>query len=1512
LSTSKLLRLSASRLRVISGLAILATLIASQSLQPESAALANTATISDTTSNCQASVTSPSLTIDSTSTSISLVGTRCVVQFLAVGSYSITIPSGISAVDYLVVGGGGGGASGGGGGGGVLQAANFAVTSGNSYSVSVGAGGQGGSGGNAVTPVNATNGGQSTFATATALGGGAGGAGNQTAANGSSGGGARYDCTNANTCIGYGTLGQGTNGAPATAGSYGGGGGGGGAGSAGGNSLLSHIGGKGGDGKISSITGVSTYYGGGGGGGINSNDTRYGGLSWNGSVATYILSSTPITSGGGAGGLGGGGRGSSYGYTSSSGTRGDISVGGHANGTAGTANTGGGGGGVDPEDAYAYAGGSGIVILSYVAATYMRTVTFDSNNGSGNTSTQSVQSGVPTQLVTNPYLNSGYVFQGWNTAANGTGTSYVNMANINTAAAMTLYAQWLPGVNHTVTFNSNTGTGTQPQQVAGLATNLNANQFSKTGYTFMGWTTNANGTGFAFADLAVFSFGQDLTLYAKWTPTAATHMVTFYSNSATGGSTNAQVANSSQPLNLNGYTKSGSSFLGWNTVYSASTATYLDGQVYSFTSDLVLYPIWVTSSSHTVAFMPNQGSGTMSAQSASSSTVLSANSFTRTGYTFLNWNTAADGSGASYGSSYNYSFAANMTLYAIWGLNYSVSYDGNGSTGGAVPALQTSNVGGTGITLQVNTSALAKTGNVLLGWNTAANGSGTSYALGQINVAFAGDTTLYAMWSPANYVVFYSGNSSTSGSAPAFQIYTFGAAGLTIASNTGSLARTGYSFAGWNTAPDGTGTNYAAGASPITVAQDTVLFAKWTANQTTVSFVYNGSDGGDSTASANYATGNTALILPSPTKSGYAFGGWFSDVSLTTPVGAGGAAFTPSTTVSSTTLYALWTAQTYLVTYNYNGAGGGNGVASASFTTGNSAIVLPTPTRGGYNFDGWYSDSGFATNVGGAGASYYPTAANTSITLYAKWTAKTYTVTYDYAGADGGNSTVSDTYTSGGAAINLPAPTKTGYDFVSWSYLDVHRVIVISQGTATFSPNTSATAITLGANWNPGTYTLTYHYAGADGGNSTSTDSFTTGSASVALPSPTRSHYHFMGWFDSATAGNLVGVAGAVLAPTANRDLYAQWVQDSLFGLGQTTNLSHISVTGGLGSQYTATGNNNSVTVSLPGGALPDGTTLDVHLLNDLSGLSNQITGYFSFIVNVVVSWVASDGTVPSTAAGKPVVVTITNAAIKAGAEVYELIGGVPTLIGHATQDGSAQVTITDDPQIVIAATIADAPLNPVAVAGNGTAQVSWSAPVSTGGADITSYLVTASTGQTCTTTLLTCNFSSLPNGTALTFTVAAINAVGTSPSSSATLAVTPAAPPVAAAPQPTATPSPAPIAPTPSPTPTPKPKPTVKPQLSVTISGFAPGSSVLMPVTKKALNGLVSQFEIARSIALVGFTEGPTVLKIDRALSLARARVVAAYLKKLTAKNIRTTISSKQSLTVDDQIRSVQLTITF
>lgn len=139
----------------------------------------------------------------------------------------------------------------------------------------------------------------------------------------------------------------------------------------------------------------------------------------------------------------------------------------------------------------------------------------------------------------------------------------------------------------------------------------------------------------------------------------------------------------------------------------------------------------------------------------------------------------------------------------------------------------------------------------------------------------------------------------------------------------------------------------------------------------------------------------------------------------------GGSTYTPSNTAPFT-LYAQWVPTSSTVTYNYNNADGGNSTSNNLWTTGDSPITLPTPTRTGFVFGGWYSDASFTTSIGAAGASYTPSG---SITAYAKWL-RVLNVTFDsrQGSAVSGTTTIEE-----GSVSNAPAtPTRTNYDFKGW------------------------------------------------------------------------------------------------------------------------------------------------------------------------------------------------------------------------------------------------------------------------------------------------------------------------------------------------------------------------------------------------------------------------------------------------------------------------------------------------
>jgi len=164
--------------------------------------------------------------------------------------------------------------------------------------------------------------------------------------------------------------------------------------------------------------------------------------------------------------------------------------------------------------------------------------------------------------------------------------------------------------------------------------------------------------------------------------------------------------------------------------------------------------------------------------------------------------------------------AANVILYARWTVNsYTVTANA-GANGTITPATRTVSHGGT-TTFTVTPSA---------GYTAAVTGcggtlSGNTYTTGVITTDCTVNTT-FSLNSATSYTVTYNTNGASSGSIPADQTKIHDVA-LTLATNAGNLAKTGYDFAGWNTTIDGTGTSYAAGAS-YTANVNVILYAKWT------------------------------------------------------------------------------------------------------------------------------------------------------------------------------------------------------------------------------------------------------------------------------------------------------------------------------------------------------------------------------------------------------------------------------------------------------------------------------------------------------------------------------------------------------------------------------------------------------------------------------------------------------------------------------------------------------------
>ncbi|MGN0982285.1 MAG: InlB B-repeat-containing protein, partial [Candidatus Limivicinus sp.] len=229
------------------------------------------------------------------------------------------------------------------------------------------------------------------------------------------------------------------------------------------------------------------------------------------------------------------------------------------------------------------------------------TLSYNANGGSGSMASQTVTEGQSTKLKTNTFTKNGYYFTGWNTKSDGSGTSYSDGAYATFYGNTTIYAQWQKYADPVITFNKNDGSGTTVTQTVpyGESATLNANSFTRTGYTFTGWNTKADGTGTAYNDGADVTLHGNTTLYAQWT--INTYSFSFDANGGTGSMSSGSAAYGENiQLSSNAFTRPKYTFTGWNTKANGTGTAYADNASLTLTEDTTLYAQWTLITDYTV------------------------------------------------------------------------------------------------------------------------------------------------------------------------------------------------------------------------------------------------------------------------------------------------------------------------------------------------------------------------------------------------------------------------------------------------------------------------------------------------------------------------------------------------------------------------------------------------------------------------------------------------------------------------------------------------------------------------------------------------------------------------------------------------------------------------------------------------------------------------------------------------------------------------------------------------
>lgn len=233
---------------------------------------------------------------------------------------------------------------------------------------------------------------------------------------------------------------------------------------------------------------------------------------------------------------------------------------------------------------------------------------------------------------------------------------------------------------------------------------------------------------------------------------------------------------------------------------------------------------------------------------------------------------------------------------------------------------------------------------------------------------------------------------------------------------------------------------------------------------------------------------------------------------------------TPSTTSNSLTIQA----STYTLTYNANGGIVlGNPSTSTTVTAGQS-VSLPSASRDYHTFNGWYTSTSGGTYLGTTGNSYTPPS---NITIYAQWSAISYSVSFN---ANGGSVSPTSANGTNAGGVSLPTPSRTNYSFLGW-YTASSGGTYVGGGGSVYYPTSS---ITLYAQWSIITYSVSWD---ANGGSVSPTSSSVNAGSSVTAPTPTRSGYTCTGWWNSTSGGTKIVDVGASYTPSSSVTLYAQW-----------------------------------------------------------------------------------------------------------------------------------------------------------------------------------------------------------------------------------------------------------------------------------------------------------------------------------------------------------------------------------
>lgn len=758
-----------------------------------------------------------------------------------------------------------------------------------------------------------------------------------------------------------------------------------------------------------------------------------------------------------------------------------------------------------PETTFTMGTTSGIITGNFAVNTY--TLVYNANAGTDQVTVPSpaVYSYGQSVTIAQAPSRPGYEFVMWNTASDGSGTTYAVQGtytnlSITEGATVTLYAIW-NRLKYNVIFITNEGTTVENFMNIDYGTVITFPTTTKTGYLFDMWYESPTFTGGnSYPAGGQKTIYASLTVYAKWNPISYT--ISFSAEGATNVPNSMTVYYSETPsiiLPSNIPFKAGWTFISWNTNTGGSGTTYHPGDEITTNlrstqgANVTLYAIW-QAATFTVTWDLSGGSLNGSSTNFNTSVVFGSNytvptgTFVKPGHTFVGWFTAQTG-GTQITNDTVVTITDNVTYYAHWNYaNYTIKFNSNG--GLLPPEADPDSMNdivctyGTEYVLPLNT--FIKAGYNFMGWALTSggdvayiNGGTVSNLTGTVD----GVVTLYAVWSPITYSVSYLKNGGNGSMLPSSVKM-----GATINLKTNTFTRTGYRFYGWATSESKAAAMevaYADGASfTLTVAAAVSLYAVWSRNTTVTWSLEGGTYNGSSTSPTTNVYYGDYFVLPTGDmqKSSSVFAGWF-DRPQNQPGAIQITNATQLLTNDDTTVYAHWqyTDAKYNIRHFQQNIDGTypaepERTVEITATIGSTVIASPLPagTTGyaGFSYaNTTYQNSSMPEEVNGSSAQVV---SDGSLEFNVYYSRNSYTVTFNGNDATGGSMVQQSFKYNEQKALTPNAFEKTGHKFIGWATTQAQATNGIVSYVDGFEYTMGTANVTLYAVWQLNEYTITF------------------------------------------------------------------------------------------------------------------------------------------------------------------------------------------------------------------------------------------------------------------------------------------------------------------------------------------------------------------------------------------------------------------------------------------------------